>query len=136
MRTTEERMALISKRSEELKKEMNIKENARKRRAASGACVAACLIIVAGMGAIMPTLVDSAHGGDVTYAYGAASIISESPAAGYVILGLLSFALGVFATIAAFRLRGSGREEMDDNEHKKEKRGVSGGSAADRNSKR
>ena len=118
MRTTEERMTLISKRTAELKKEIKIKENARKRQAASTGCIAACLVIAVGMGIIMPSLVDTTQSGDVTYTYGAASIISENPAAGYIMIGLLSFALGVFATIAAFRLhRGGSHHNEDENEN-------------------
>ena len=55
----------------------------------------------------MPSLIKTAENGDVTYRYGAASIISEAPAAGYVIMGLMSFALGVCLTLVIFRLRGA-----------------------------
>ena len=95
MKTTEERMKLISQRTDELKKEIKIKENLKKRRTVSAGCMAACIMIVVCAGALMPSLIKTAENGDVTYRYGAASVISEAPAAGYVIMGLMSFALGV-----------------------------------------
>ena len=46
MKTTEERMKLISQRTDELKKEIKIKENLKKRRTVSAGCMAACIMIV------------------------------------------------------------------------------------------
>ena len=111
MKTTEERMKLISQRTDELKKEIKIKENLKKRRTVSAGCMAACIMIVVCAGALMPSLIKTAENGDVTYRYGAASIISEAPAAGYVIMGLMSFALGVCLTLVIFRLRGAEKSE-------------------------
>ena len=112
MKTTEERMKLISQRTDELKKEIKIKENLKKRRTVSAGCMAACIMIVVCAGALMPSLIKTAENGDVTYRYVAASIISEAPAAGYVIMGLMSFALGVCLTLVIFRLRGAEKKRM------------------------
>ena len=112
MKTTEERMKLISQRTDELKKEIKIKENLKKRRIASAGCMAACIMIVVCAGALMPSLIKTAENGDVTYRYVAASIISEAPAAGYVIMGLMSFALGVCLTLVIFRIRGAEKKRM------------------------
>lgn len=114
MKTTEERMKLISQRTDELKKEIKIKENLKKRRTVSAGCMAACIMIVVCAGALMPSLIKTAENGDVTYRYGAASIISEAPAAGYVIMGLMSFALGVCLTLVIFRLRSAEKKRMSD----------------------
>ena len=118
MKTTEERMKLISQRTDELKKDIKIKENIRKRRLASASCMAACIMIVVCAGALMPSLIRTAENGDVTYRYGAASIISENPAAGYVIMGIMSFALGVCLTLVVFRLRGTEKKRMDNTDKK------------------
>ena len=114
MKTTEERMKLISQRTDDLKKEIKIKENLKKRPTVSAGCMAACVMIVVCAGALMPSLIKTAENGDVTYRYGAASIISEAPAAGYVIMGLMSFALGVCLTLVIFRLRGAEKKRMSD----------------------
>lgn len=118
MKTTEERMKLISQRTDELKKDIKIKENTRKRRLASAGCMAACIMIVVCAGALMPSLIKTAENGNVTYRYGTASIISENPAAGYVIMGIMSFALGVCLTLVVFRLRGTEKKRMDDPDKK------------------
>ena len=112
MKTTEERMKLISQRTYDLKKDIKIKENARKRRIASAGCMAACIMIVVCAGALMPSLIKTAENGDITYRYGAASLISENPAAGYVIMGIMSFALGVCLTLVIFRLRDAEKKRM------------------------
>ena len=118
MKTTEERMKLISQRTDELKKDIKIKENTRKRRLASAGCMAACIMIVVCAGALMPSLIKTAENSNVTYRYGTASIISENPAAGYVIMGIMSFALGVCLTLVVFRLRGTEKKRMDDPDKK------------------
>lgn len=118
MKTTEERMKLISQRTDELKKEIKIKENLKKRRTVSAGCMAACIMIVVCAGALMPSLIKTAENGDVTYRYGAASIISEAPAADYVIMGLMSFALGVCLTLVIFRLRGAEKKRMSHSDDK------------------
>ena len=78
--------------------------------------MAACIMIVVCAGALMPSLIKTAENGDVTYRYGAASIISEAPAAGYVIMGLMSFALGVCLTLVIFRLRGAEKKRKTEEE--------------------
>ncbi len=109
-------MKLISERTEELKEEMRIKEKVKKRRLASAGCMAACIMIVAGMGALMPSLVNKASANNITYKYGSASMLAQSPALGYILLGMMSFALGVCVTLVILRFhRKDSREDPDKN---------------------
>ena len=112
MRTNEERIRLIRKRTAELKQ----KQKRRKQRMWDGACVAACLLLVVGLGIWMPKQL--ASGGRQTQSsVGVASLVSGHGALGYILMGLLSFLLGVCVTVLLYRMRNrtkSQDEERDD----------------------
>lgn len=114
MRTNEERAGLIRRRTAELRRARQDK----KRRAGNAACIAACLLLVAGIGAWMPELMRGAAGGGVRHASGAASLVGSHDALGYILMGLLAFLLGVCVTVLLYRLRGRSdqqrREEKED----------------------
>ena len=67
--------------------------------------LAACLALVVCLGLAMPgwTAQPAAAGG--TSVPGAASLVAEHAALGYILMGLLCFLLGVTVTVLLFRLR-------------------------------
>ena len=101
MRTNEERAGLIQKRTAEIKRERQKK----KQRALDTVCIAACLILVVGIGSFMPGLVVGIPGGEVHHASGAASLVGSHAALGYILMGLMAFLLGVCVTVLLYRLR-------------------------------
>ena len=100
MRTNEERAGLIQKRTAEIKRERQKK----KQRALDTVCIAACLILVVGIGSFMPGLVVGIPGGEVHHASGAASLVGSHAALGYILMGLMAFLLGVCVTVLLYRL--------------------------------
>ena len=114
MRTNEERIGLIHKRTAEIKRE----RQKRKQRALDMICIAACLILVVGIGSFMPGLSVDIVGGEVHHVSGAASLVGSHAALGYILMGLLSFLLGVCVTVLLYRLRRRNerkqRENLDD----------------------
>ena len=101
MRTNEERIHLVHEGTAA----RNRMRSQRKRRALNAACLAACLLLVAGCGMLMPDLTSHATEGAVTHASGAASLIGDHAALGYILMGLLAFLLGVCVTVLLYRLR-------------------------------
>ena len=114
MRTNEERTGLIHKRTAEIKRD----RPKRKQRALDMICIAACLTLVVGIGSFMPGLTAGVPGGEVHHASGAASLVGSHAALGYILMGLLSFLLGVCVTVLLYRLRRRNerkqREDSDD----------------------
>lgn len=116
MKTTDERMALIAQRADKIKKENKMK----KRRLMGAGCAAACIVFVVCLGAGMPVLMDGTGTADISYGYGAAGMLAHNPKAGYIIMGILSFALGVCVTMIMYKLfKGKG---VDDEELYDERR--------------
>ena len=100
MRTNEERAGLIQKRTAEIKRE----RQKRKQRALDMICIAACLILVVGIGSFMPGLSVDIVGGEVHHVSGAASLVGSHAALGYILMGLLSFLLGVCVMVLLYCL--------------------------------
>lgn len=101
MRTNEERIHLIHERTAQKRRDAA----RRRHRALCAACMAACLWLVAGAGALMPALMAHATGGGAAHISGAASLIGDHAALGYILMGLLAFLLGVCVTVFLYRLR-------------------------------
>lgn len=101
MRTNEERARLIQKRTAEIKQE----KRKRKQRMLDAVCMAACLLLVIGIGIMMPELTAGTAGGSITHTSGTASLIGSHAALGYIMMGLLAFLLGVCVTVLLYRLR-------------------------------
>lgn len=101
MRTNEERIRLVHKRTAELKRE----DKQKKRFALDTVWMAACMLLVAYIGALMPTLMSGVAEGGAVHASGAASLIAQNAALGYILMGLLAFLLGVCVTVLLYRLR-------------------------------
>ena len=80
MRTSKERARLIHRRTAEIKQERRIK----RQRRLDAACMAACLFLVIGIGALMPGLMRNTADGGIAHS-GRASRDSEVDAAlGYI----------------------------------------------------
>ena len=97
MRTNEARIHLVRVRTAQCRR--------RRLRLLTAVCTAASLLLVAGVGLRMPELMARASSGDVLHATGAASLIADHAALGYILMGLLSFLLGVCVTLILLRLR-------------------------------
>ena len=101
MRTNEERIRLVHARTA-ARKRVRMR---RRRRALDAACISACMLLVAICGMLMPDLMTRATEGAVSHASGAASLIADHAARGYILMGLLAFLLGVCVTVLLYRLR-------------------------------
>ena len=114
MRTNEERAGLIHKRTAEIKRE----RQKRKQRALDMICIAACLLLILGIGSFMPGLAAGIPGGEVHHASGAASLVGSHAALGYILMGIMAFLLGVCVTVLLYRLHRRNerkhRENSDD----------------------
>ena len=114
MRTNEELAGLIQKRTAGIKRE----RQKRKQRALDLICIAACLILVVGIGSFMPGLVVGIPGGEVHHASGAASLVGSHASLGYILMGLMAFLLGVCVTVLLYRLHRRNerkrQEKLDD----------------------
>ena len=111
MRTNEERAGLIQKRTAEIKRERQKK----KQRALDTVCIAACLILVVGIGSFMPGLVVGIPGGEVHHASGAASLVGSHAALGYILMGLMAFLLGACVTVLLYRLHRRNEKKQREN---------------------
>lgn len=102
MRSTEERVAAVERRVAQIERQKRQRRN----RVAALSSVAACLIVIMGASFIMPGIVEKMAIGDYTETGydAAASIFGGSVAVGYVVIGLLAFALGVCVTVLCFKL--------------------------------
>ena len=111
MRTNEERAGLIHKRTAEIKRERQKK----KQRELDMVCVAACLILVVGIGMFMPGWAAGIPGGEARHASGAASLVGSHAALGYILMGLMAFLLGVFVTVLLHRLHRRNERKQREN---------------------
>ena len=111
MRTNEERAGLIHRRAAEIKKE----QQKRKQWALDTICIAACLILVVGIGSLMPGLTVGIPGGEVHHASGAASLVGSHAALGYILMGFMAFLLGVCVTMLLYRLHRRNERKQREN---------------------
>lgn len=112
MRNTDERLAAVQRCVRELEQQKKY----RQQRYISLFAAAACLVIIVGMGIAMPGIIAGISGGDYTNVGMMASIFSESSALGYILIGLLAFALGVCLTILCF-LQQANRQRHKEEHH-------------------
>ena len=108
MLTEEERLEKIYKRAKEIRK----KEQCRRQWIMDIGCIAACMLLILGIGMFMPQVTERADyaklGG---LSLGAASIFGNSSFGGYVVMGILCFLLGAFATILMYRIHNRNKED-------------------------
>ena len=114
MRTNEERVGLVRKRMAEIRRE----GQRRKQRLWNRISVAACLFLVVGIGSLMPGRMAGITCGEVLHTSGAASLVGNHAALGFILMGLFSFLLGVCVTVLLYclylRNERKQREKSDD----------------------
>ncbi len=112
MRTNEARARLVHARTAELRQ-----RHRGRQRLLGAVCVAACLLLVVGIGVCMPGWMSGSPAAGVGGVQGAASLVGSSAALGYILVGLCAFLLGVCVTVLLYRLRrreARTRREQDD----------------------
>ena len=104
MRTTDERLLAAKRRAEGIKR----RERRRRSRIAAVSGAAVCLAAILGLALAMPSVTERFSGAD--YAGGMTASMFSSKSLGYLLVGLLAFALGVCVTMLCIRLH---RRERD-----------------------
>ena len=100
MRTNEERIAALHTRAAELEKEKR-EQRVRILQAVSATVCFAAVIVLA---LLMPGFAENFAGGSPQNGM-SASMLSDSSALGYIVIGIVAFLLGVSVTIFCFRLK-------------------------------
>ena len=118
MRSHEERVAETKRRIAQIEREKRLRRNT----ITMASAVAACLVLLIGASLAMPGISEKLAAGDYAGYETAASMFGGSAAAGYIIIGLLAFVLGVCVTVLCFRLRQMNRED----DQNKEREGIHG----------
>lgn len=109
MLTNEERAEAIKKRVAELRQ----RAANRKRFLLGFTCTAACIAVICFLGASLPDIVKGFPDSPVVYSEGLASLIAGGGALGYIMMGIVSFSLGVILTVILTRLRRKTKDERD-----------------------
>ena len=113
MMTEEERMQKIRLRTAEIRKH----DQKQKQFLGDLGCVAACLAVIICIGLYMPSVTESLsfqNLKNLRHSSVTASIIGQNGALGYIIMGILSFVLGVCVTILLYRIRERSRQNRDE----------------------
>ena len=112
MRSHEERVAEAKRRIAKIERAKRLRRNT----FTMASAVAACLVLIVGVSFTMPGMVAGVRPGDFAGYETAASMYGDGAALGYIVIGLLSFLLGVCVTVLCFRLRQMNREDDQDKE--------------------
>ena len=118
MRSHEERVTETKRRIAARQQEKRLRRNT----ITMASAVAACFALLIGASFAMPGIAASIQTGDYSGFETAASIFHGAAALGYIVIGLLSFLLGVCVTVLCFRLRQMNRED----DQNKESEGIHG----------
>lgn len=112
MRTNEERTQRILERTEGLKR-----GRCRKKQGwiNAAACVI-CLLLIIGIGEVMPGVMEEISEPQFNYASGVASLVGDHTELGYILMGILSFLLGVTLTILLYRIHQGNIEKVREKE--------------------
>jgi hypothetical protein len=109
MRTTDERVSAVKQRIKEL-----ISQKEQRKRNYFALSTAACLlIIILSISFAMPSIVKDLSEWDYSNNGMMASIFYEGSTLGYILIGLLSFALGACLTVLCFRLRHRDKQDKE-----------------------
>ena len=112
MRSHEERVAETKRRIAKMEREKQRRRNT----ITMASAVAACLVLLIGASLAMPGIAANIQTGNYSGFETAASMYGGGAALGYIVIGLLSFLLGVCVTVLCFRLRQINREDSQDRE--------------------
>jgi cytochrome bd-type quinol oxidase subunit 2 len=110
VQTTEERVLAVKLRSKEIASQNRI----RKQRTLKIGSFAGSLLIIVTVSFIMPGVMNLMSDNEYSNIGMAAGIFDGGSFLGYVILGLLSFALGVSVTILSYKIKQRNLESRDD----------------------
>ena len=108
MLSHEERIAEVKRRIAEKEHQKRWKQ----RRIVAISCIAACLAVIFGASFVMSGISGQMVPGISSGYETAATILGGGAAPEYIIIGLLSFLLGVCVTILCFRIRLLNKEEQ------------------------
>ena len=111
MRTTAERLTAAKERAQELERE----RQHRRTRGFLCAGTAACLAVIVSLALAMPGITEGFS--DAALGGGMAASIFSGRSLGYLVVGLLAFALGVCVTVLCVRLRGHEQDTADGERH-------------------
>ncbi len=106
MRTTAERLAAAKQRARELERQR------RRVRGILCAGTAACFAVIVSLALVMPGITEGFS--DTALGGGMAASIFSGRSLGYLVVGLLAFALGVCVTVLCVRLRGHEGDSADE----------------------
>ena len=106
MRTTAERLAAAKQRARELERQR------RRVRGILCAGTAACFAVIVSLALVMPGITEGFS--DTALGGGMAVSIFSGRSLGYLVVGLLAFALGVCVTVLCVRLRGHEGDSADE----------------------
>ena len=112
MRSHEERFAETKRRIAARQREKRL----RRSKITMFSAAAVCLVLIVGVSFAMPGMVAGICPGDYAGYETAASMYGGGAALGYIVIGLLSFLLGVCVTVLCFRLRQLNREDSQDDQ--------------------
>ena len=112
MRSHEERFAETKRRIAARQREKRL----RRGKITMFSAAAVCLVLIVGVSFAMPGMVAGIRPGDYVGYETAASMYGGGAALGYIVIGLLSFLLGVCVTVLCFRLRQMNREDSQDDQ--------------------
>ena len=105
MRSREERVRAVCCRVAQMRRQ-------RRLRAITAGAVAASVLVTAVLAVQMPERMRAVAGNEVEGVQ-AASVFRNGGAAGYVLIGLLAFVLGICVTVLCFRIRELEKERTD-----------------------
>ena len=112
MRNLEERVEAVKQRATRLEQE----NRKRRIRVLKVGMVAAGLAMVVGLGFFMPWFLPERVSG-VRYDFGmVAGIFEESKSLGYIVVGVLAFALGICVTVVCYKVRFLEEEQKNSEE--------------------
>ena len=107
MRSREERVRAVCCRVAQMRRQ-------RRLRAITAGAVAASVLVTAVLAVQMPERMRAVAGNEVEDVQAAASVFRNGGAAGYVLIGLLAFVLGICVTVLCFRIRELEKARMDE----------------------
>ena len=110
MRSATERIKLAEKRADEIKK----RRIAKKHMLAVVSCYSCCIVLIAVISAIVCDL--NFHGFEHTPLHDTASIFADKPFAGYAVVGILAFLLGISVTLMCDILHKRKKERDEEND--------------------
>jgi len=120
MRTNDERVKAVERRTEELVRQ----RKERRVRVIGALAAAACIVAIVGLSFYLPGIMAASADGGVASTGMTASIFNQNGSLGYVLIGLLAFMLGISVTILCYRLHRDAVEKK--NGQQEEKNGQQG----------